>query len=133
MKSEYFSQNAMKGLERVGDILIPHTAELPSFSESRVAKGVDSLLAYAPADDIATLNTVLGIFSFLPGSVLRWVAERMAVSQQDAGALGALFRQLNLGLRGIIFSLYYGGPVGFGYQGKAPLDVIGYHINRVDS
>jgi hypothetical protein len=64
---------------------------------------------------------------------LRWVAEHMAVSHQDAGALGALFRQLNLGLRGIIFSLYYGGPVGFGYQGKAPLDVIGYHINRVDS
>jgi hypothetical protein len=97
MKSEYFSQNALKGLERIGDILIPHNTELPSFSESRVAEGVDSLLAYAPTDDIATLNTVLGIFSFLPGSVLRWVAERMAVSHQDAGALGALFRQLNLG------------------------------------
>jgi hypothetical protein len=42
-----------------------------------------------------------------------------------------VLRQLNLGLRGIIFSCYYSGNGGASFKGSNPLDVLGYQLNRV--
>ncbi|MFQ5420283.1 MAG: hypothetical protein ACE5EY_07965, partial [Anaerolineae bacterium] len=66
MKSKYFSPRALAGLNRIGDVLLPGTDELPSFSEFGGIEYVDQLVAYAPADDVTTLGTVLAVLSWLP-------------------------------------------------------------------
>jgi len=132
MISKYFNHSALQGLNRIGDLFIPGDAELPSFSASSSVDHVDDLLAYAPPDDVSLLNTVLGVVRLLPASTLGWLMRRMETSNVDEGALGGLLRQLNFGLRGIIFSLYYGGKAGAGNAGKTPLDVIGYDLRRVE-
>ncbi|MCA9875730.1 MAG: hypothetical protein H6659_19535 [Ardenticatenaceae bacterium] len=133
MTSEYFSPRALRGLNRIGDMLIPGDAGLPSFSEYGCSEKVDDLVAYAPAEDIATLNTVLAVMAVAPTAVLRWLIERMtAVTPDQSGTIASLMRQLNFGLRGILFSLYYGEKAGSQYTGPDPLEVIGYQVRRVE-
>ncbi|MCZ7666688.1 MAG: hypothetical protein M5U34_05380 [Chloroflexi bacterium] len=89
--------------------MLPGDGELPSFSAYGCLENVDDLVAYAPAEDISLLNTVLAVLSFLPTGVLRWLVGQMsAVKPDEPGLMAPLYRQLNFGLRGIIFSLYYG-------------------------
>ena len=133
MDSKFFNSSALQGLNRIGDLLIPQNADFPAFSESGAAQNVDDLLEYALAEDVSLLNTVLGVMHLLPESTLNWLVRRMETSNRDQGALSSLLRQLNFGLRGIIFSLYYGGKAGFGESGKTPLEVIGYDLKRVDT
>lgn len=129
--SQYFSNRALKGLNRIGDILVPRNGEFPSFSEFCGANHIDDIVAYAPASDIKDLGLLLAILSFMPTFVLRWIAGKMETSQQNDGPLGFIFRQLDFGLRGLVFSCYYSTKPTT-YQGKAPLDLIGFEVTRVE-
>ncbi len=132
MKSKYFNARALAGLNRIGDVLLPNSDGLPSFSEYGAIEHVDDLVAYAPADDIATLGTVLAVLSWLPEGMLHWLAGKMSTATPSStGMMASLYRQLNMGLRGILFSLYYSGRPGAAFSGKDPLEVIGYEPNRV--
>lgn len=131
MQSNYFKPTALKGLTRIGDVFIPGENDLPSFSEFGGIEYVDDIIAYTPAEDISSLNMVLGIFSVLPDSVLRWAANQMVAASYRDGLLDGLLRQLYIGLKGIIFSCYYSGKGSNSYSGKNPLDVIRYQVNRV--
>ena len=132
MNSKYFSTRALAGLNRIGDVLLPDSDGLPSFSAYGAIEHVDDLAAYAPADDIATLGTVLAVLSWLPQGVLHWLAGKMSTATPDStGMMAPLYRQLNMGLRGILFSLYYSGKPGSAFSGKDPLEVIGYEVNRI--
>jgi hypothetical protein len=131
MQSNYFNSAALKGLNRIGDIFIPGEGDLPSFSEFGGIEYVDDIIAYTPAEDIASLNMVLSIFSILPEGMLRWAADQMVAASYRDGLLDGLLRQLNIGLKGILFSCYYSGKGGSSYAGKNPLDTVGYEVNRV--
>lgn len=133
MASKYFSPKAIQGLNRIGDILIPQSDEFPSFSTYGAAERVDDIVAYAQRGDVATLNTVLGVMAWLPNRFLLWIAANMAEAHTSNSFIAPLFRQLNTGLRGIIFTAYYAGKSGKDYQGPDPLDIIGYKLNRVDN
>ena len=52
MASTYLSNSAIKGLTRIGDILVPGNDEFPSFSAFMCMDHIDGLVSYAPADDI---------------------------------------------------------------------------------
>ena len=131
MQSNYFSNAALKGLNRIGDVFIPGQGNLPSFSKFGGIEHVDDIVAYTPAEDVATLNMVFSVFSILPEGILRWVSNQMVAASYRDGLLDGLLRQLNIGLKGILFSCYYSGKAGTGYTGHNPLDTIGFSINRV--
>ncbi len=131
MKSQYLSDSAIKGLLKVGDILIPGDDEFPSFSEYGCIEHIDDVVAFAPAGDIKDLGMVLGILSALPKSMLLWLVRKMATSHTNDGPLGPLLRQLNMGIRGIVFSLYYSEKPGSSYKGKNPTEMIGFTLNKV--
>lgn len=131
MASNILSNSAVKGLTRIGDILIPGEGEFPSFSEYMCMEHIDDLVHFAPEDDIKDLGMVLGIFSILPKSFLNWLVKKMAHSHKNHGPLGTLLRQLNLGVRGIVFSLYYSEKPGAIYKGKHPVELIGFTLNKV--
>ena len=132
MKSQYFWKSTLHGLNRIGDVFIPHSADLPSFSEFGGIEAIDTVIAYLPEEDIASLNIVLTVFSVMPTSFLRWLVRTMEESLDKTGEIPALLRQLNLGLRGIVFSCYYSGVGGTTSKSENPLDVIGYQLNRVE-
>lgn len=131
MASNILSNSAVKGLTRIGDILIPGDGEFPSFSEYKCMEHIDDLLPYAPSDDISDLGMVLGILSVFPKSILIWLVKKMEKAHQNHGPLGTLLRQLNLGLRGLVFSLYYSDKPGANYKGKHPNELIGFTLNKV--
>ena len=131
MTSKYLNQNALKGLARIGDILIPGNEEFPSFSVYRCLDHVDDLIEYVPKGDVKDLNMVLVILSFLPGNVLRWLVKQMANAHNNQSATGPLLRELNIGIRGIVFSLYYSEKPGHNYTAKNPTELIGFTLNKV--
>lgn len=132
MNSRYFNRSAVKGLNKIGDILIPGNETYPSFSSYKCIDHIDDLMAYAPADDVGDLKMVLGIFSILPKGILTWIVKKMSSSAKSDGPLGGLFRQLNMGIRGVVFSLYYSEKPGHKYSDKNPTEMIGFTLNKVN-
>ena len=132
MKSHYFWNSTLKGLNRIADVLIPQDGDMPSFSQFGGIEAIDTVIAYLPAEDVTLLNYALTVFSVMPDGFLRWTVREMENALDKTGTIPSLLRQLNMGLRGIIFSCYYSGVGGTGYRGNNPLDVIGYQLNRVE-
>ncbi|MDX2001151.1 MAG: hypothetical protein SFW35_01880 [Chitinophagales bacterium] len=129
--SKYLSKSALKALNRIGDLMIPANGEFPSFSSLGGLEHIDEFVGYAPADDIKDLSMVLSILSWMPTFVLRWLIRKMETAPTNEGPLGPIFRQLDVGLKGIIYSCYYGGRPGNNYKGKDPLEIIGFELVRV--
>lgn len=120
-------------LNKLGDILCPKHEEFPSYSELGAVCFVDGMLEYAPASDAKDLNLLLTILSFFPRFILEYFIQKMGVSFNDKGGIWVLMRQLNFGIKGLIFSSYYCGKRPQGYTGKLPTDVIGFSLNRMEA
>lgn len=130
--SQLLSNKALKTLNRIGDIIIPENGDFPKFSDTQSLQHIDDLITYAPEDDIKDLNLLLTILFFMPRFVLVWLVKKMETARDNEGPLGALFRQLDFGVKGLIFSCYYSGKTGDAFRGNNPLDVIGFEIKRVE-
>lgn len=130
--SQILNKKSLKTLNRIGDIIIPGDEEFPKFSDTASIEHIDDLLYYAPQDDIQDLNLLLMVLFFMPKFILCWLVKKMETAPQNKGPLGALFRQLDFGVKGLIFSCYYSGKTGSAYHGKDPLKIIGYDIKRVE-
>ncbi|GIV32926.1 MAG: hypothetical protein KatS3mg031_0461 [Chitinophagales bacterium] len=126
------STKAKKTLTRIGDILLPRNGDFPSFSETGSVEYVDELTRYAPESDMHDLNIVLVLLGFMPDSVLRWLVRKMGKAHHHEGVAGSLLRQLDYGLRGLIYSCYYSGKTSPQFSGKNPLDVIDFKITRIE-
>ena len=131
MKSKYFSKRAIRGLNRIGDILIPGNERMPAFSNYSCIDHVDDLVHYAPQDDIKDLGMVLTFFSFLPHALMKWIVLKMSQGTMYNGSIGTLLRQLNMGIRGLVFSLYYSEKPGNDYKAANPTDLVGFTVNKV--
>lgn len=132
MKSAYFSNRALKAFNRMGDVLLPKNGQFPSFSEFGGIEHIDDLVQYAPKGDIKDLNLLMTILSFMPTFVLRWLVNKMQnAGNMGDGGIGTLFRMLNFGIRGLLFSCYYTEKTGSTYTGEKPIDLVGYDAKRV--
>jgi len=131
MNSAYLWNSALRGLNCIGDVFLPENEEFPSFSQLGCIEMVDDMIAYLPDEDVKLLNIVLTLFSVAPISVLQGLVHTMEASLDKTGMIPSLMRQLNMGLRGILFGCYYSGRKGSGYNGPTTLNIIGYQTNRV--
>ena len=91
----------------------------------------EAFAAYAPVEDINALSLVLKTLSFMPSFVIRFLGWAIAHPERFPGSIAVKLRQLNIGLRGLIVSLYFSGKTSATYQGKNPLDSIDFKLNRV--
>ena len=87
----------------------------------------------APEDDISSLSLVLAILAFMPGFILKWIVSKMEKSQHDPsnGILAVTFRQLNVGIRGLLYSTYYSEKINPNYKGKTPEQLMEFEVRRV--
>lgn len=131
--ANFFSTRATKGLLKVGEIYCPKNGDFPSFSEAAGTPYLNNIASNVPEDDFNSLNLVLAIFSFLPFGILNWIigACTNAMKNPGDGIIPSTLRQLNLGLRGLCYAVYYSEFTNPNFSGKKPLDVIEYKTNRV--
>ncbi len=103
MESRYLNKNQMSALIRYGDILIPGMDSLPSFSKSGVYSEVDRMFEFMTDEDRDGMLFLLSAFYYLPTFVLRFLFYTIF---KLTGASGVC-RLLEVGLKGVIFTLYY--------------------------
>lgn len=112
MKSTFLSLRQLDTLQRIGDFMLPGASNMPSFSETDSLSFVDEILSETPEPDVKDLAMLLSVLAFLPGSVIAWLVKLAQRADKFPGLLGGQLRLLDLGLRGVIFSLYYSGKTG---------------------
>lgn len=116
----------VRALERVGDILAPAYGPLPAFSATGCVRYVDDLLRYMPPGDVADIRLLLRILSIKPTSGIRFILALARAGRRWPGPVGATLRMIEIGLKGLVTSLYYSGKAAPGYAGRTTGDVIGY-------
>ncbi len=109
MASVYLSDRALGTLTRLGNILCPGSQRLPRFEASGCVVEVDGLLQASPEQDRTDLQTLLWCLSWMPDPVLRGLLGLSARWPTFPAPIQTPLRMLDLGLRGVVFSLYYSG------------------------
>ena len=107
--SRYLNETAARGLCKVGDILIPGGEGFPSFTESGVVGDADRALEYLPKGDREGLVTLLKVIAFMPRFKIRWL---ITLLDEDMffPFIGGLLRLLRLGIKWIVYTVYYSHP-----------------------
>ena len=127
MISKYFSQNQLKGLLKAGDIILPGTDTSPSFSETGCINHIDRMAGFLNEDDLGGLHLLLGIFRWAPKWTIYLILTACNYSKRFPGFLGAGFRMLEIGIKGVIFSPYYSNLTSSDYPGPKVYDIIGWN------
>jgi acyl-CoA reductase-like NAD-dependent aldehyde dehydrogenase len=101
MCSRYLSLGQLQGLKKLLNVLVPHEKNQENWISP------DRFLASLPQGDRDGLLWLLSILRFLPHFFIRWWFEVLALFTKIPGFLGAPFRQIDLGLKGLGYSLFY--------------------------
>jgi len=131
-RSNILSERELSSIERLGDLMLPQTEDFPSFTQLGCIEHIDDVLSYAPEAEMNDLKLLLKVLSVTPDTALKGILKLMGDNQALPEAVASTFRLMDTGLRGIIFTLYYSGKTGKNYQGKTPLQIIGYEIKRIE-
>ena len=125
------SRRQEASLSRIGDIMAPKGEGFPAFSETGCVAHVDRVLAATPPDDVTGLKILLAVLSFFPRGLLLWFLHLVERDDRAPGFLAPVFRNIHLGLKGLVMSLYYSNRTGAGYSGPKPYDAIGCELRVV--
>ena len=123
--SDYLNKRELKGLKKLGDVICPKNKEFPSFSELGCIEFVDDAVGNLDPYDRNDLKLFLKIASILPKFMLKFV---MIMINRP---FMTLLRMGNIGIKGIVYSLYYSGKQGSNYTGKPIFDIINYNVKAV--
>jgi len=105
--SKNLSSFQMNGLAKVGDVVIPGDDVLPAFSRSGSLQHVDRMLDHMSDFDRDGVKLLLSMMCFLPRFAIRAL---LHVAQRDRlfpGFIGAGCRMINIGIKGVVMTLYY--------------------------
>ena len=126
--STLFSVRQLKGLQKLGDVMMPGGQGFPSFSETGSIAYVDTAMGSAHPDDIRDFGLLLLFFYVAPVPVIHWVVTLADNSERFPPGIAALLRKLNIGIKGVLVSLYYSGKPGLGVS-QNPLDTIDFSLS----
>lgn len=127
--SQIFNAGQIKVIEQIGDIMIPRADDFPSFSELGAIHAIDRIMAPAHPQDIKDLGMLLTLLRFMPAFIIRLILTVAVNAHKSNGFISPLLRQLDIGLRGIIYSLYYANLKSDDFKGKTPFDVMEFELN----
>ena len=131
MSAKYMNSFALKGLNKIGDILIPEFDGYPSFSQLGCAEHVDKVVEDLPPSDRDGVRLLFGLFYILPVFFLRGLLNFLEKNNTKEIPLAPLLRQVRMGVRGIVYSLYYSGWKGSSYEGKTPLELMDFSLKVI--
>lgn len=119
-RSAYLGERQLVGINKIGDCYLPACDEFPSFSQSGCIRHVDRVVAFVPEQDLGDLKMILGLLAMLPKPLVWLILRCLEFLYENGLPLGTMPRQIRLGLRGIVFSLYYAADV--------PLRILDYKV-----
>lgn len=119
--SRYLSSKQLTGLAAVGDIYLPGGGGLAAFSKSSALSAIDRAVAELPTADRESLALLLGILGMLPRPLLRRILAFVGWHRYMPNFIATPLRLIDVGLTGIVYSLYYGQ--------KSTTDAIGWNVN----
>lgn len=117
-----------RGLLKTGDILIPGDSDMPSFSRTGCAAFVDAIVESMSKKDRDGFLTLMAVFGILPGFIVHGILALTSRARGLPGVLGAPFRMLELGVKGVVMSLYYSDLHDTRYDGKPVFEIIRYDV-----
>lgn len=126
--SRFYSAKQLQTLNRLGDVLIPASADFPSFSQVGCVVHIDDVMTAADKQDIKDFGTLLSVMHYLPTFVLAGIIKLSLAANKTPSIIAPILRQLDIAIRGVIYTLYYANQTGLGYQGKTAYDAIDYHV-----
>jgi hypothetical protein len=127
--SNYLSQAELRGLIKLGDIVVPGGYGLPSFSQTGCVSHVDELMAATPSADVKDFKLLMKIFSIAPEFFIRGILKLVDKDSMFPEPIAGLLRLLSIGIKGVVFSLYYSNKTRAFYQGPSVHDAMGYHVH----
>lgn len=127
--SSLFSARQLNGLQKLGDIMLPANGEFPQFSTTGCIERIDDLMGTAHPDDIRDFGLLLLMMHFLPEFAVEWIVRLSDSAERWPAMIAPLLRTVNIGIKGVVFSLYYSGYHRTTYQGKTGIDAIDYHVH----
>jgi hypothetical protein len=107
MSSKHLSLEAEKGFLRTGDLFLPGGEGFPRFSETGFLDHIDEILDYLPAKDRSDLIGLMALFSRLPTFLIRLVLFVARHARFFPSPVATVLRLLDVGLKGIFYTLYY--------------------------
>lgn len=128
LHSNYISHRALKGLNKLGDVVIPKSQTLPSFSETNAIEYVDEVLEVTDPEDVTALNILLTVIHFLPAGFSKGLLKLSEQCERLPDWIGNPLRMVNIALRGIPLSLYYSGLQGSQAKGSNVLEIMEYEL-----
>lgn len=129
--SKHFSQNQLIGLRRAGDVILPGTEVSPSFSQTGCIDHVDRMAAYLTGDDLNGLRSLLACLRYSPGWLIRLLMRACEKNARFPGFAGTALRTIDIGIKGLVMSLYYANLTGADYRGRKVFDIIGWDAKLV--
>ncbi len=124
--SKHFDRNQLLGLLKLGDVVIPGDKHLPKFSETEFVLEIDRMLDYMEEEDLEGLKLLMSIFRPAPKFIIRLILQISEFHQSVPYFIGTPLRMIKLGLKGIIFTLYYSGLKDTEKNGKRIHKIIGW-------
>lgn len=109
--SRFAGKRATKGFLKIADILCPGDQKFPKFSDTGLLMHIDRVLQGVPTEDRNGLLILVGLMSFLPSAFVKILLKIIGSSFRLPflpDSLKYALTGLHFGLRGIIFSMYYG-------------------------
>lgn len=123
--SQFLGLRELSALKRIGDLMLPGDSDFPSFSQTGCIAFVDDLLRFMAPKDRDDVKTLLKALSFLPSPLLRAFLTLCRTRWTPT------LRMIELGLKGLVMSLYYSNKTAPQYAGRTPYDVIGFALRRL--
>ena len=127
--SSLFTTRQLNGLNKLGDIMIPANGQFPAFSHTGCINHIDDLMGTAHPEDIRDFGLLLLVFHYLPLFVIQWIVWLADNADRFPEFIAPLLRTANIGMKGVVVSLYYSGYHQATYQGNTGLDIIDYHVH----
>jgi hypothetical protein len=108
--SKNLNERQVRGLAKMGDVLVPGDEDLKSFSASGCVSEADRILDHMPLSDLKDLKMLLTLMSFFPMFLVAWFLAFLERSPRMPDWIGAPLRFVRLGIRGLVLTLYYSHP-----------------------
>jgi acyl-CoA reductase-like NAD-dependent aldehyde dehydrogenase len=124
-----FSSLSLKGLSKAGDIVLPGGDGLPCFSETNFLDHFGRISHYMNEDDREGLKLLTSIMGLMPSVFIRFMLWLATLHHMAPGPLGVILRQINIGIRGVLFTMYYSHLEDPKNHGQLILQKLNYESN----
>jgi len=97
----------LKGMFKLAAVVLPGESKLTDFKSVHPEQHINGMIDYMYPDDRGAILVLLKIFAIVPKFFIRGLMNMVEACAKWEGSAGAVFRMLQIALKGLIFTLYY--------------------------